>query len=385
MGAIGAIGCADTRRTFTDAELLEARRSDEAQQQRTAVALLSRAVAHVKSEHDLYVAGKRAEPPCFDFLVISGGGDWGAFGAGYLRGWSRVKGPLARPEFTVVTGVSTGSLIAPFAFLGDEESLDEVERIYRNPETDWVKRRLPLWFLPYHASFATVPGLEREVKKHMPLERVARIAETGQCGRVLIMNTTNVDDGTMHIWDIVAEAERAVATGDPDRVHRIMLASSGIPGAFPYRIIDGAMHVDGGVTGNIVYGGRLRERQTHIALWRAAYPDVPVPRTRFWIVFNNQFRGPPLNVDPTWPAVVMRSVDLSTRWATLTSIRHLVTIAELSRQAYKCDFEVRVAAIPDEWRPPKAGTFIKETMNDLANLGERMGEDPSSWVGEIPQ
>ena len=64
-----------------------------------------------------------------DMLVVSGGGDWGAFGAGVLKGWGRVKGPLARPQFDVVTGVSTGALIAPFAFLGDDGSIERIVQL----------------------------------------------------------------------------------------------------------------------------------------------------------------------------------------------------------------------------------------------------------------
>jgi hypothetical protein len=88
----------------------------------------------------------------------------GAFGAGVLKGWSRVHGPRATPEFDVVTGVSTGALIAPFAFLGDAPSLDTMVELYRHPRPDLVKQRWPLYFLPAHESFATVPGLERELR-----------------------------------------------------------------------------------------------------------------------------------------------------------------------------------------------------------------------------
>jgi predicted acylesterase/phospholipase RssA len=77
----------------------------------------------------------------YDILVLSGGGDWGAFGAGVLQGWSRVHGPLAMPVFDVVTGVSTGALIAPFAFLGDARSLATIVELYRNPGSDLVKQR----------------------------------------------------------------------------------------------------------------------------------------------------------------------------------------------------------------------------------------------------
>ena len=76
------------------------------------------------------------------------------------------------------------------------------------------------------------------------------------------VNTTDLDTGTSRVFDLVGEAQRAVASGQVDRVHNIMLASAGIPGAFPFRMIDNLLYVDGGVTGNIIYGGRISEEDS---------------------------------------------------------------------------------------------------------------------------
>src|SRR5262249_30886722 len=132
-------------------------------------------------------------PPVVDLLVISGGGDWGAFGAGFLKGWSRVQGPMAMPRFDAVTGVSTGALISPFAFLGDSESLELIDSLYRNPKPDWVKKRWPLYFLPSNQSLATTPGLEREVRQRVNPALVRRIAQQTRAGRQLLVNTTDLD------------------------------------------------------------------------------------------------------------------------------------------------------------------------------------------------
>jgi hypothetical protein len=77
-------------------------------------------------------------------------------------------------------------------------------------------------------------------------------------------------------------------------------------------------------------------------------------------------------------------METSTRAATATAVRHLYAIAEISRLKRKAEVEVRIVSIPGDWFPPKPGTFIKETMNDLADLGERMGADPGSWSSEPP-
>ena len=78
---------------------------------------------------------------------------------------------------------------------------------------------------------------------------------------------------------------------------------------------------------------------------------------------------------PKWPAVIQRSLETATRAATATAVRHLFAMAEISRLKRKADVEVRLVSIPGEWSPPVPGVFIKETMNNLADLGERMGAD----------
>jgi hypothetical protein len=385
VAALALAGCAGTRPPQTQEQLLQQRAAVDQRLVADGRAMFQQLLARVKGEYDAYSAGRAPAPPQIDILIISGGGDWGAFGAGFLKGWGRVPpGPMAKPAFDAVTGVSTGALIAPFAFLGDEPSIDTIEGLYRNPKKDWVKQRWPLYFLPNNMSFAEVPGLEREMREIVTLAMVRRIAEAGRDGRILAVNTTNVDDASQRVWNLVAEARRAVETDEVDRIHRIMLASAGIPGAFPFRVINDELYVDGGVTGNIIYGGRVKEDDSLPALWAATYPDLPIPTIRYWVLFNNQLRPPPQVTAPTWPAVVTRSLEMGTRAATLTSIRHLHAQAEISRLKRGATVEVRFVAVPNDWVPPQPGVFIKETMNNMADLGEKMGADPLSWSSEPP-
>jgi hypothetical protein len=313
-----------------------------------------------------------------DILVISGGGDWGAFGAGFLKGWQKVPAqhPLAMPEFDAVTGVSTGTLIAPFAFLGDEQSIEQIVKLYRNPQQDWVRPRGFLYFLPNNISFAEVPGLEREIRKHITADLLRRIAKAGTDGRLLAVNTTDLDTGTSRVFDLVAEAKQAADSAQVDRVHNIMLASAGIPGAFPFRIIDDELYVDGSVTGNIIYGGRIAEEDSLPALWQKAYPNLPSPKFRFWVIFNNQFRPVPVVTAPNWVAVIQRSLETSSRAATATAVRHLFAMAEISLLKRNADVEVRVVSIPGDWVPPVPGVFKKETMNNLADRAKRWVRTP---------
>jgi hypothetical protein len=336
--------------------------------------------ARINAGQDAYDAGREPVPPTIDVLIISGGGDWGAFGAGYLKGWGKIprSDPMARPNFDMVTGVSTGALIAPFAYIGNEPAIDRVVHLYRNPQPDWVKKRF-MFFLPSNISFTEIPGLERELREHVTLEMVKQLATIGGSGRVLAVNTTNVDDGSPHVFDLVAEAREACKTGNLARIHDVMLASAGIPGAFPFRIIDGQMYVDGAVTGNIIYGGRVGEEESIPAAWQKMYPGKPMPKLRYWVIFNNQLRPTPQTTEPRWPAVFTRSMEMSTRAATLTAMRHLFAMAEISHLKRNANIEVRVVSIPGDWTMPVPGVFMKETMNNLVDIGEQMGADSSSW------
>ena len=383
--ALAGYGPFPERDPIAQQDLLKLRREEVERHTTARRRVLVRLLERTKAEYDRYTTGAQKEPPVFDVLIVSGGGDWGAFGAGFLKGWHKVPAqhPLAKPEFDIVTGVSTGTLIAPFAFLGDEPALDQIVTLYRNPGVDWVKQRGMLYFLPDNISFAEVPGLEREMRQHVTMDMVRRIAKAGADGRMLVVTTTNLDDAAPRLFNLVEEAERAADSGQLERIHNIMLASAGIPGAFPFRIIDQELYVDGGVTGNILYGGRAEEENTLPALWQGTYPDVPIPKVRFWIIFNNQFRPVPHVTPPKWLAVVQRSLETATRASTATAVKHLAALAEIARLKRNADVEIRIVSIPGDWSPPAAGVFVKETMNNLADLGERMGADPASWGDQL--
>jgi hypothetical protein len=149
-------------------------------------------------------------------------------------------------------------------------------------------------------------------------------------------------------------------------------------------MIDGTLYVDGGVTGNILYGGRMSDEESLPAIWKATYPNLPAPRVRYWVIFNNQLRTVPKVVSPTWTDVVGRSIEMSTRSATITAIRHLFSQTEIAQRTLHSDIQVRLMAIPDDFVPPKPGVFQTETMNALVDLGEKMGADPTAWKTDPP-
>jgi len=198
-----------------------------------------------------------------------------------------------------------------------------------------------------------MPGMERKVRANLDMAMLRRMTDASREGRSLLVNTADLDDGGSWVWDVGSEAERAVENGDIDRIYRILLASAGVPGVFPFREIDGSIYVDGGVTGNILYGGARREEETPLAVWTKLYPHLPVPTVRFWVVFSNQLRPLPQVTTPTWPAVIMRSLEMFTRAATLTAIRHLFALAEIARMKHGGDVEIRFVAILNDFVRPK--------------------------------
>lgn len=194
--------------------------------------------------------GSSAKVPPIYILAISGGGDDGAFAAGLLAGWS-VHGD--RPKFKVVTGISAGALIAPFAFLGPQ--YDEViRRVATSVKRDNIFHlRNTLAGLASDGMADSKP-LAQLVAQYVTPELLAEIAKEGEKGRVLEIGTTDLDAGRPVIWNMGAIA----ASHSPEALklfQNIMIASASIPGAVSPVMIDvevagkpfQEMHVDGGV------------------------------------------------------------------------------------------------------------------------------------------
>src|SRR5262249_55616873 len=155
----------------------------------------------------------------------------------------------------------------------------------------------------------------------------------------------------------IPEAKAALARDDSDRVHRILLSSAGIPAIFPAREIDNSLYVDGAITGNILYGGRMGESQTLPALWQAKHPGTTMPPMRYWVIFHNQLRFPPQITQVRWPDIMGRPTIMATQTSTVNSMRHLYAQAEIARLKRNADVQVRVLAVPDAWVPSSPGQF----------------------------
>ena len=188
----------------------------------------------------------------FNILALSGGGANGAFGAGILCGWSAAD---TRPAFKIVTGISTGALIAPFAFLGAD--YDQIlKQVYTSVETkDIVKFRFFTYTRRGVDSLADSSPLQGLIEKYVTDDAIRSVALAHQTGRRLYIGTTDLDANRLTIWNmgVIASIDRPEAF---DLFRKILLASASIPIIFPPVYIpvevEGEiyeeMHVDGGVS-----------------------------------------------------------------------------------------------------------------------------------------
>ena len=213
--------------------------------------MIAEAMAAIEREQAaLRTAGKPASPlPPASFLAVSGGADNGAFGAGLINGWTTTG---TRPEFRIATGVSTGALIAPFAFLGPDYDT-ALREVYTTISPDRVFRRRSLLAAVFDDAMADTGPLAETIAHYADQRMLDAIGREYQRGRLLLIGTTDLDAQRPVIWNIGAIA----ASRHPKSLElfrKILLASASVPGAFePVLVdveIDGVrfqeMHVDGG-------------------------------------------------------------------------------------------------------------------------------------------
>ncbi|PWS36735.1 patatin [Falsiroseomonas bella] len=248
---------------------------------------------------------RTADLPTLDLIAISGGGENGAFGAGLLNGWTAHGG---RPVFDLVTGVSTGALTAPFAFLGSGWDA-KLKAVYTEITPDRVLVRR--WFTAalWDDAMADSTPLFRMISEYLDAEMMAGIAAGYDEGRLLMVASADIDAQVPVFWNIGAIAK----SGHPralDTVRRILLASAAIPGAFPPVLfdveLDGVkhqeMHVDGGAFAQaFLYPAvATRGRRDAIAQGRRVTP------ARAWVIRNGR-------LDSEWAATDRRTVSIAAR------------------------------------------------------------------------
>jgi predicted acylesterase/phospholipase RssA len=243
--------------------------------------------------------------PELNLLAVSGGGENGAFGAGLLNGWTAYG---TRPVFDLVTGVSTGALTAPFAFLGPDWDA-ALKDVYTAITPDRVLRRRRITAAIFDDALADTSPLFETISHYLDARMLAAIAEGHAQGRLLLIGTADIDAQTPVVWNIGAIA----ASGHPralDTVRRVLLASAAIPGAFPPVMFDVAidgeahqeMHVDGGTFAQAFLYPSAVTSARRAAIARRQR----VPPARAWIIRNGR-------LDAEWATVDRRSISIAAR------------------------------------------------------------------------
>lgn len=348
--------------------------ADDVRMGQVAMQALGREVAYAEQS-----GAKGLQPAAY--LAISGGGENGAYGAGILTGWSALG---TRPEFKGVTGVSTGALIAPFAFLGPAYD-KELERFYTTiGQKDVMTSRGYVSGLLGESLYDSAPLLHL-IRSALTAEMVAAIArEYSERGRILMIGTANLDVPVGVMWNIGAIA----ASGRPDArdvVSRILLASASIPGAFPPVMIDlevggqrfQEMHVDGGTVAQVMlyppsFGGQdfLGDDSREAVRLRSVIKRRPYSL----YVIRNSRPGPDLEtVDRSTLKIVGRAV------ATLISTQGIGDLYQLFVLAQRDGLDFNVTWIPASFAEKPKESFETGYMKRLYQVGRQAIGSGTAW------
>jgi predicted acylesterase/phospholipase RssA len=309
-------------------------------------------------------------------LLLSGGGPDGAFGAGLLKGWTE-RGD--RPEFDAVTGVSTGAIIALFAFLGPEYD-DDLEQIYTTYRTDQLATPALFTALLGGTALTDTRGYRALIEQYVNDAVVEKVAEEFRGGRVLLIGTTNIDASRPVIWNIGAIA----ASGHPDRrrlIHDIIQASSAIPAAFPPVLIPvetaegrryDEMHVDGGATQQVMLlspGFPLRSVDKKLG--------YEIDRD-IYVVMNNKLLKPYEPVRPRIASIAARAASSLIGGSGGGDLYRIFAIAQ------RDDIAMHITAIPTEFDAEPTEAFDPVYMKALFDLGYRQGLSGEGWSSAPP-
>jgi predicted acylesterase/phospholipase RssA len=308
-------------------------------------------------------------------LAISGGGANGAFAAGLLNGWSASGN---RPQFTVVTGISTGALIAPFAFLGPDYD-HFIKRFYTEYSTeDLVEEQGWLRSLFRGEATFDTSRLRARIAGYIDESLMKAIAEEHRKGRYLFIGTTNLDAARPVIWDIGAIADSG-RPGALDLIHDVILASASIPVAFPPVLINvesgrktyDEMHTDGGVS-----------RQSFLFNLAAPADSIRslniIGQGSAYLIRNSK-------LDMPWRSVERKLLDIAGRSA--SSLVHTQGLGDLYREflaAKKFGVDFNLAYIPSTFDVESEELFDRNYMRKLYALAYEKAVNGYPWVKSPP-
>ena len=306
-----------------------------------------------------------------NYLAISGGGADGAYGAGLLVGWT---GHGTRPQFTVVTGISTGALMAPFVFLGPKYD-PVLRKVYTELSTDDLIEKRGLFEIIRNDSLASSQPIRALIAHYVDDQMIEELADEHRRGRSLLIGTTNLDAARPVTWNIT----RIAASGAPHSrqlIRDVILASASIPGVFPPVIIEvesngrkfQEIHVDGGVTSQVfMYPAGFE--------WKKVVAKLKVPgRPRLYLIRNSR-------TDPGFTSVEQRILPIMTRSISslirTQGIGDMATIFFLTRRD---EVDFNLAYVPDSFTEKPRESFDPDYMKKLFLLGYEKARWGYPWV-----
>ena len=314
--------------------------------------------------------GHRGPLPPAIYLAVSGGGDNGAFSAGFLNGWSEAGD---RPKFKLVTGVSTGAFIAPFAFLGEEYD-DRLKRFYTTLAPSDIRKKRPLIAALTNDALADNAPLWELIEKEVDQALLDAIAEEYKKGRLLIVGTVDLDARHSVLWNMT----RIAASSDPKALHlfrSIMIASAAIPGHFPPVMIDveaggreyQEMHVDGGTASQVfVYPLSLKIKDLSLK-------NRVVRERRVYIIRNAR-------LDPDWAEVDRKTLTIAERAiTTLIQTQGIGDIYRIYLASQRDDVDFNLAYIPKSFDASHTEEFDTDYMRALYDTGYELAANNYPW------
>jgi hypothetical protein len=318
-------------------------------------------------------------PTWFNFLALSGGASYGAYGAGLLNGWSKSR---TRPVFYFVTGISAGGIIAPFAFVGSkyDAKLKKFFTDYSTKDILYRKGTLPTLL---GNSIASTAPLKHLIDQNIDQELLNDVAEGYKEGRRLYIGTTNLDERRLVIWDM----GKIASSGNPNALNlfrQIILASASIPVVFPPVFIQvesggevyNEMHVDGGISKNIFFiydvDADLYKKASEKGI------DLSKVHRRLYLILNGYTKKFSKEVPNTLPGIAQVSFELM---ATNKSVGEIYELYNLS-STHGTDFNL--AYIPSDKPPEEKEFFDPVEMRRLFDMGFKAAEHGYDWKKEPP-
>jgi predicted acylesterase/phospholipase RssA len=320
---------------------------------------------------------ENAPMPELQLLAVSGGGENGAFGAGLLCGWTEQR---TRPAFELVTGISTGALIAPFAYLGSGYDA-QLRTMYTGLTPDKVLTKRFITAAVFNDALADNHPLFMTISSYLTEELMAAIGKAYDEGRLLLVASTDLDAQQPVIWNVGAIAR----SGHPralDTIRRILLASSAMPAAFPPTMFDVTldgkpyqeMHVDGGAFAQtfLYPAAVMRQREERM---RRGEQVIPVAA---YVIRNGR-------LDPEWSSIDRRTLSIAERAiSTMIFSSGLNDVVRIYNNTQRDGVGFNLAYIGRDFTQTLPAPFDPGYMSALYDYGYQHGRRGYDWAHKPP-